>query len=211
MDRPRLVVSTKNMKDILINEYNNTEILAKDYTQPAKSFIVHFVNGALCEIKGPISKKYKVVFSDNKTGHVHHVSEITNNMWTKSAIEYFVEWNIKVYELGTTIPISGAQIKLIHPLLVHEGITNGIGDESLTLYYQDGTFYNIQVGKWGFVTSCFDMQLDSSTGSIIVYLEKGYYDDFEFDFESLILEAFCLMHSTNHKKSISFFFIYTLF
>jgi autotransporter strand-loop-strand O-heptosyltransferase len=59
------------------------------------------VNGALCEIKGPISKKYKVVFSDNKTGHVHYVSEITNNMWVKSTIEYFVEWNIKVYELDT--------------------------------------------------------------------------------------------------------------
>ena len=95
--------------------------------------------------------------------------------------------DIKVYELGTTIPISGAQIKLIHPLLVHEGITNGIGEESLTLYYQDGAFYNIQVGKWGFVTSCFDMQLDSSTGSIIVYLEKGYYDDFEFDFSWTII------------------------
>ena len=95
--------------------------------------------------------------------------------------------DIKVYELGTTIPISGAQIKLIHPLLVHEGITNGIGEESLTLYYQDGTFYNIQVGKWGFVTSCFDMQLASSTGSIIVYLEKGYYDDFEFDFSWAII------------------------
>ena len=95
--------------------------------------------------------------------------------------------DIKVYELGTTIPISGAQIKLIHPLLVHEGITNGIGEESLTLYYQDGAFYNIQVGKWGFVTSCFDMQLDSLTGSIIVYLEKGYYDDFEFDFSWAII------------------------
>ena len=95
--------------------------------------------------------------------------------------------DIKVYELGTTIPISGAQIKLIHPMLVHEGITNGIGEESLTLYYQDGTFYNIQVGKWGFVTSCFDMQLDSLTGSIIVYLEKGYYDDFEFDFSWAII------------------------
>ena len=95
--------------------------------------------------------------------------------------------DIKVYELGTTIPISGAQIKLIHPMLVHEGITNGIGEESLTLYYQDGAFYNIQVGKWGFITSCFDMQLDSSTGSIIVYLEKGYYDDFEFDFSWTII------------------------
>ena len=95
--------------------------------------------------------------------------------------------DIKVYELGTTIPISGAQIKLIHPMLVHEGITNGIGEESLTLYYQDGAFYNIQVGKWGFVTSCFDMQLASSTGSIIVYLEKGYYDDFEFDFSWAII------------------------
>ena len=93
---------------------------------------------------------------------------------------------LKVYEFGTTIPIEGAQIKLTHPLIVHEGITNAIGEEALTLYYQDGSFYNVQVGKWGYVTSCYDMQINSSTTSITVYLTKGYYDDFEFDFSWLV-------------------------
>ena len=89
------------MKEILINEYNNTEILGIDYKEPSNSFIVHFINGAFFEIKGPMEKSYRVVFSDNKTGEVIHTWEITNNMWTKSSIEYFVEWDIKAYELDT--------------------------------------------------------------------------------------------------------------
>lgn len=90
------------MKEILINEYNNTKILSKGHKEPTNSFIVHFINGPFCEIKGPLSKTYKVMFMDNKTGVIHHVSEITNNMWTKSSIQYFVEWGVKVYDIETS-------------------------------------------------------------------------------------------------------------
>jgi hypothetical protein len=89
------------MKETLINEYNNTEILSREYKEPSNSFIVHFINGVFCEIKGPLSKKYRVVFMDNKTGDVHHITEITNNMWTKSAIQYFIEWGVKIYDTET--------------------------------------------------------------------------------------------------------------
>lgn len=88
------------MKEILIKEYNNTEMLRKGYKEPTNSFITHFTNGPFCEIKGPLEGRYKVMFTDKNTGKVHHTSEITNNMWTKSTLEYFIDWNVKVYDLN---------------------------------------------------------------------------------------------------------------
>lgn len=90
--------------------------------------------------------------------------------------------DIQVYEAGGIIPISNAQIKLIHPQIEHSGISNGIGQESLTLYYQDGTPYRVVVGKWGYVTKCFDSLITESSMVLTIELEKGFYDDFEFDF-----------------------------
>lgn len=90
--------------------------------------------------------------------------------------------DIRVYETGATIPISNAQVKLIHPLIEHSGVTNALGLESLTLYYQDGDVYRVQIGKWGYKTKCYDMAITQNTVELIVELEQGYYDDFEFDF-----------------------------
>ncbi len=90
--------------------------------------------------------------------------------------------DIQVYEAGGTNPISNAQIKVIHPLIEHTGVTNALGQETLTLFYQDGDVYNIKVGKWGYVTSCFDSAITENTISIVIELERGFYDDFEFDF-----------------------------
>jgi len=90
--------------------------------------------------------------------------------------------DIQVIETGTLLPISNAQIKLIHPLIEHTGITNGIGQENLTLYYQDGDIYQVIAGKWGYVTKCIDSAISQNTVTLTIELEKGYYDDFEFDF-----------------------------
>jgi autotransporter strand-loop-strand O-heptosyltransferase len=61
----------------------------------------HFVRGAFVEIKGNTQKKYKVKFIDNKTNRVLFTSDISNNMWTKCNIEYFVEWRIEIYDNDT--------------------------------------------------------------------------------------------------------------
>jgi hypothetical protein len=81
---------------------------------------------------------------------------------------------------GAGNPISDAQIKLVHPLISHEGLTNGIGEENFNLFYQEE--HELLVGKWGFVTTCFNQVLNPSTGVINVTLVSGYYDDFVFDF-----------------------------
>lgn len=81
-------------------------------------------------------------------------------------------------ETNTTIP--NALIRVENEFLAHEGITNGIGEEDMTLYYE--SIYTITVGKWGYISTCFDEELDQSTGTLTVYLKKGYYDDFSFDY-----------------------------
>lgn len=87
---------------------------------------------------------------------------------------------VNVFEFGSTTPIDGADVKFEMSLLVTEGQTNALGEEVLTLYYED--VYNVSVGKWGYVTYCDQLNVDNTTGSIDVYLRTGIYDDFTFDF-----------------------------
>ncbi len=88
--------------------------------------------------------------------------------------------DVIVLEEGTGTPISNANVRLQHSLLPAEGMTNGIGEESLTLYYEDA--YQVQVGKWGYYTHCSTQNIDNTTGSITVTLTPAIYDDFTFDF-----------------------------
>ena len=77
-------------------------------------------------------------------------------------------------------PIPDAQISLTHPLINYDGITNGIGEEIFSLFYQEN--YELIVGKWGYYTQCVEQVINPSTGVINIYLMPGYYDDFTFDF-----------------------------
>ncbi len=88
--------------------------------------------------------------------------------------------NVQVKEAQTGNLISDAQIKLVHPLIEHTGISNGIGEENFTLFYQEN--YKIFVGKWGYITQCSEQIIDANTQTLIFELEKGYFDNFEFDF-----------------------------
>jgi len=77
-------------------------------------------------------------------------------------------------------PITDAQISLNHPLISYNGITNGIGEENFSLFYQES--YELIVGKWGYYTECINPVINISTGVINITLINGYYDDFSFDF-----------------------------
>lgn len=87
---------------------------------------------------------------------------------------------VKVRESGTNNPIIGADIRLECTLITEEEQSNGLGDRDFTLFYQES--YRVTVGKWGYVTDCFDQLIDQNTGEIIVVLDRGIYDDFSFDY-----------------------------
>jgi autotransporter strand-loop-strand O-heptosyltransferase len=89
------------MKEVLIQEYNNLQQLNLPYKQNENKFFINFVQGAKCEISGDIQKSYIVKFIDTKFDKVIHESEITNNMWTKTSIQYFVWWRVEVYDKET--------------------------------------------------------------------------------------------------------------
>jgi autotransporter strand-loop-strand O-heptosyltransferase len=89
------------MKEVLIQEYNNLQQLNLPYKQNENKFFVNFVQGAKCEISGDIQKSYIVKFIDTKFDKVIHESEITNNMWTKTSVQYFVWWRVEIYDKET--------------------------------------------------------------------------------------------------------------
>ena len=89
-------------------------------------------------------------------------------------------FTVTVVKASDGSPVSNAKVRLIADLISHEGTTNALGQETFTLYYQEE--YNILAGKWGFITTCFDSLIDANSGSMVIELENGYYDDFEFDF-----------------------------
>ncbi|MCH2224403.1 MAG: choice-of-anchor B family protein [Crocinitomicaceae bacterium] len=87
---------------------------------------------------------------------------------------------VTVLDAVTGNPIDDADIVLKADLIKHEGVSNGLGEETFVLFYEEE--YDIIVGKWGFVTDCFEQIIDATTGEITVSLQPGYYDDFTFDF-----------------------------
>jgi autotransporter strand-loop-strand O-heptosyltransferase len=85
------------MKDTLIKEYNNTQILNIKNKPPQNTFKVNFINGAFFEIIGSINEKYKVIFTNQKNNKIIHETTITNNMWTRTNIKYCVDWKIEAF------------------------------------------------------------------------------------------------------------------
>ena len=86
------------MKEILIKEYNN---LIKTLKEPLylKEFFVNFILGGRLEVLGKEKKNYRVKFFDQKNNRLIHESDIANNMWSKTSIQYFVDYKIQVIDL----------------------------------------------------------------------------------------------------------------
>ena len=89
------------MKEVLIKEYNNLEQLNIPYKQEENKFYINFIQGAKLEISGNIEKRYIAKFTDLLHNKLIHESEINNNMWTKTNIQYFINWKVEVIDKET--------------------------------------------------------------------------------------------------------------
>lgn len=88
---------------------------------------------------------------------------------------------VEVLDATTLLPVENAMVKLQHTYLAHEGVTDVNGLVTLGLYYQDN--YDLYAGKWGFETACFvDTMILNTSGTVTIYVNEGYYDDFTFDY-----------------------------
>ena len=89
------------MKEVLIQEYNNIDILRIPHKEPENTFNINFLDGPFVEVLGPLQKEYLVKFVNTKTNRVLFENTITNNMWTRSNIKYLVKWRIEIYDKKT--------------------------------------------------------------------------------------------------------------
>jgi autotransporter strand-loop-strand O-heptosyltransferase len=116
----------------------------------------HFVRGPFVEIKGNNQKKYKVKFFDNKTNRLLFTSDISNNMWTKCNIEYFVEWRIEIYDNDNLWKeyIYNAENKKIYVALD----SKALGDSLAWIPYVEefGKIHNCKMVVSTFMNSMFE-------------------------------------------------------
>lgn len=98
-------------------------------------------------------------------------------------LEQIPEFSVKVavFDAETLLPIEGAKILFEHTYTSQYGTTDAAGEAIIPLYYQDN--YQLYAGKWGYITTCYaDTMVVDGIAVIEIYINKGIYDDFTFDF-----------------------------
>ena len=88
------------MKQELIHEYNTLTNLRIPVKEPQNVYNVNFIEGAFLEIAGNQKKDYRVIMSNLDTGEIIHNTVISNNMWTRTNIKYYINWYIRVFDLS---------------------------------------------------------------------------------------------------------------
>ena len=81
--------------------YNNIKRNVNNIVNVKNIVTTSYVNGATVNISGNIPATYRVQFFDKRKNIIHFETEIKNNCWAKCNIEYFVDWNIKVWDGDT--------------------------------------------------------------------------------------------------------------
>lgn len=89
-------------------------------------------------------------------------------------------FNLHVSAAEDGADLSDVFIQLKHPLITYNAETNALGEETMDLFYRDS--YELIVGKWGRMTMCTTIVLNDQQNSININLDKGYSDDFTFDY-----------------------------
>ena len=95
--------ANRDMRETLIDAYENTEIRPIDPKKPKNELRYNFVGEPFVEVKGSINNKYVIEFVDQKNDKVIHKSEISNNMWVKCSRRYFTDWKITVKPLNPSL------------------------------------------------------------------------------------------------------------
>jgi choice-of-anchor B domain-containing protein len=90
-----------------------------------------------------------------------------------------VNLKIKVTDkLGN--PLSSVKIHLEDSNYLYDGVYNGTAD--LEFCGLSSGLFNVSAGKWGYVGYCETILINSNNQTLNIQLDRGYYDDFQFDF-----------------------------
>ena len=81
--------------------YEGIQMNNKNIVTVKNKVHISYIQGATVNITGNIEATYKVQFLDKRKNVIQFQTEIKNNHWAKCNIQYFVDWNIKVWEGDT--------------------------------------------------------------------------------------------------------------
>lgn len=86
----------------------------------------------------------------------------------------------QVIDAVTGQPVAGAKVQLFNSQSDYLETADANGNFAVPTFLPDD--YNIDAGKWGYMTYCSNLQpINSGTGPLIIQLQPGIYDDFTFD------------------------------
>jgi autotransporter strand-loop-strand O-heptosyltransferase len=124
------------MRDQLLKIYNETPIKHYPSRQTANTVVLDYNQGCKVEIVGSESKKYNVKLIDDKNNNVIYESTLSNNMWAKSDMKYFIDWRVEVSDLdGKSIAIYNLNLNGKKVKIVNE--SGSLGDGIAWLPYVD--------------------------------------------------------------------------
>ena len=81
--------------------YEGIQMNNKNIVTVKNKVHISYIQGPTVNITGNIEATYKVQFLDKRKNVIQFQTEIKNNHWAKCNIQYFVDWNIKVWEGDT--------------------------------------------------------------------------------------------------------------
>ena len=124
------------MRDQLLKIYNETPIKHYPPRQTANTVVLDYNQGCKVEIVGSESKKYNVKLIGDKNNNVIYESTLSNNMWAKSDMKYFIDWRVDVSDLdGKSIAIYNLNLNGKKVKIVNE--SGSLGDGIAWLPYVD--------------------------------------------------------------------------
>lgn len=158
------------------------------------------VDNVLIQIQGDNQSEYSDVIGGYQTGFFQSGTVDVNYskygyLPQTIAIELFndsiVQQNVSLVPIPTfsvivevvdenNLPILNSLVRLTHQGEIIELSTNGLGQAQFELFYIDN--YDLNVGKWGYSSHCENLLIDNNTGTLIVQINQGYFDDFTFDY-----------------------------
>ncbi|MBK8876322.1 MAG: choice-of-anchor B family protein [Bacteroidetes bacterium] len=86
----------------------------------------------------------------------------------------------QVIDAVSGLPVPNAKVQIWNASTDNQITADANGNFAIPAFFPDN--YNIDAGKWGYVTYCSNSQaLNSGTVPYVIQLQPGIYDDFTFD------------------------------
>ena len=130
---------------------------------------------------------YKSGYHADTIFNVNLSNGITTTLNVALEPRYPFSVTINVKDAITGLGVDSAMVFLQDEEFEFTEYTDSLGNVTLGSIYMGN--FKVAAGKWGYVTECEEIYLDTSVTNLNYQLDYGYYDDFIFDFGWDIIDS----------------------